>query len=399
MHQINPIFPVFTLPLTKINKVFLLVFLVAATPFFSACSKMQIIKQEKAIRFLGEVTIPTGTKFKDTEIGGLSGLTYDPKSKVAYAISDDRSLFAPARFYTFKVLWQNQKLSIEPQSVTFLQNQAGQTFRKNTIDPEAIVVTNDRIYISSEGYQDEKIKNFPPTIFSFQRNGNFVREHSLPSYYYPSVKKDKPYGARENLSLESLTITPSGNTIVSAMESALHQDGEDARFQNGSLVRILFFNRKKNMKLERTLIYGVDSVRPMTHEVGNIKRFGNGLVELLALSENRFLAIERGYNKIIGEWKNYARIFVFDTQFASSVTGWDSIQEQYYVPVNKKLLIDLDSIVDELEIKKLDNIEGLTFGPTLENGNRTLLLVSDNNFFGSQRTHFILLELLPEALE
>jgi hypothetical protein len=43
-------------------------------------------------RFLGEFVYPHGTTFEGTAVGELSGLTYDPRRGVFYAVSDDRSL-------------------------------------------------------------------------------------------------------------------------------------------------------------------------------------------------------------------------------------------------------------------------------------------------------------------
>lgn len=43
------------------------------------------------IQFLGEVQFPTGLTVNETELGGISGLTYDPTRNVYYALSDDRS--------------------------------------------------------------------------------------------------------------------------------------------------------------------------------------------------------------------------------------------------------------------------------------------------------------------
>ena len=40
-----------------------------------------------------------------------------------------------------------------------------------------------------------------------------------------------------------------------------------------------------------------------------------------------------------------------------------------------------------------DNIEGLTFGPKLSNGNRSLIFVSDNNFSAIQHTQVLLFEV------
>jgi hypothetical protein len=45
------------------------------------------------------------------------------------------------------------------------------------------------------------------------------------------------------------------------------------------------------------------------------------------------------------------------------------------VPATKKLLLNLD----DLGIY-IDNIEGVTFGPVLPNGHKTLGMVADNNF-------------------
>ena len=49
------------------------------------------------------------------------------------------------------------------------------------------------------------------------------------------------------------------------------------------------------------------------------------------------------------------------------------------------MLLDLD----ELGIP-LDNVEGLTLGPRLRDGRRSVVLVSDNNFAASQFTQFLL---------
>jgi hypothetical protein len=53
------------------------------------------------------------------------------------------------------------------------------------------------------------------------------------------------------------------------------------------------------------------------------------------------------------------------------------------------MLLDLSSLTnDDGSVLALDNIEGITFGPTV-NGKRTLILVSDNNFNPAQFTQFV----------
>jgi hypothetical protein len=44
-------------------------------------------------------------------------------------------------------------------------------------------------------------------------------------------------------------------------------------------------------------------------------------------------------------------------------------------------------------ISRVDNLEGMAFGPDLPNGNRSLVLVSDDNFSPIQVTQFLAFEL------
>ena len=47
----------------------------------------------------------------------------------------------------------------------------------------------------------------------------------------------------------------------------------------------------------------------------------------------------------------------------------------------------------------LDNIEGVTFGPTLDNGDGSLILVSDNNFSTTQFTQFLAFRITRDVPE
>jgi hypothetical protein len=59
------------------------------------------------------------------------------------------------------------------------------------------------------------------------------------------------------------------------------------------------------------------------------------------------------------------------------------------------LVFNFNDVKQQLTQGIIDNIEGITFGPKLPNGNQSLLLVSDNNFqaFGLQLNQFILMEI------
>ena len=60
------------------------------------------------------------------------------------------------------------------------------------------------------------------------------------------------------------------------------------------------------------------------------------------------------------------------------------------VAVDKRLVLDLDAILTELDpaYPTLDNVEAMSFGPALQDGRASLVLVSDNNFGPTQRTAF-----------
>jgi hypothetical protein len=78
-----------------------------------------------------------------------------------------------------------------------------------------------------------------------------------------------------------------------------------------------------------------------------------------------------------------------DMKSGSDVKDIDALTDNTSVkPVSKQLLLNMD----DLGIY-IDNIEGITWGPTLPNGNRTLLLVSDNNFQSFQKTQILLFEV------
>jgi hypothetical protein len=98
----------------------------------------------------------------------------------------------------------------------------------------------------------------------------------------------------------------------------------------------------------------------------------NGIVELLPLNNQFLIAMERSFSVGAAGTGNTIRIY----EVALPGSGGTA---------QKTLLLDLD----ELGIP-LDNVEGMTFGPRLPDGRRSIVLVSDNNFAASQFTQFLL---------
>jgi len=111
----------------------------------------------------------------------------------------------------------------------------------------------------------------------------------------------------------------------------------------------------------------------------------NGVVELLPLDDDTLIAMERSFSVGAPDTGNTIKLYKVDLRGATNVNGVASLAGVDYRPVRKTLLLDLDRLGIPL-----DNVEGLTFGPRLHHGRRSVVLVSDNNFAAAQFTQFLL---------
>jgi 3-phytase len=331
-------------------------------------------KVEK-IKFLGQVTFPTNTQFENTQVGGLSGITYDSRKKVYYSVSDDRSERSPARFYTLRIDVSAEGLGkVEFIDVTTLLNAEGQTFAPLSLDPEGITLSRDgTLYISSEGDTDRAIA---PFVNQFSLKGKQLQALPIPNKFLPTAEG----GVRSNLAFESLTISPNQN-LYTATENAIVQDGDEATTTTGSPVRILQYNLTQR-QLEKEFLYFTDPVAAPPSIPGSFST--NGLVDLLSLGKDRFLSLERSFSTGVGNAIKLYQVSLENAQDISQVESLKNTNLSKIKAANKKLLLDLA----DLNIT-LDNVEGLTFGPCLADGRRSLILVSDNNFSPTQITQIL----------
>jgi hypothetical protein len=330
------------------------------------------------IDFIGRAIFPTGSPFGGTEIGGLSGITYDADKQVYYAISDDRSSKAPARFYSLKINLQSGKLEkdqIKFTKVTTLLNENGKNFPEWSLDPEGIAFTGNSVFVSSEGDVDRQIS---PFIKEFSLDGKLLKTLPIPQLFLPDDKGTK--GIRNNLAFESLTLTPDRKYLFTATENALVQDGAVPSLQSGSPCRILRYDALSGNP-ERSFVYITEPLPPGANPVGQLTT--NGLVDLLAIDENRLISLERGFSLETG---TVIKLFEISLEKGDRIEGLESLKTRLgeISPAQKRLLLDLETLK-----VPLDNIEGLTFGPVLEDGNRGLILVSDNNFSPLQETQIL----------
>ena len=190
---------------------------------------------------------------------------------------------------------------------------------------------------------------------------------------------------RDNYGFEAVAIGPKGEVVV-GVEQALAQDGPEADLKQGSLTRVLVLSAEEGRAIAE-YVYPVDPV-PVAPEPEDGFRT-NGLVELLARPEGGYYALERAYVKGKG---NFAALYKTSFDGASNVLGAASLSGLAPRPMAKQLLLKLPG---DLEGVKLDNVEGMAFGPEI-GGKRSLVLISDDNFSKKGQVTQILLFAINE---
>jgi hypothetical protein len=335
-----------------------------------------------SLQFLGQAIVPTGTTFAGTTVGGLSSITYDRARGVFYTLSDDQSQFNPARFYTLSLDLSDGQLSngdVHFLSTTTLLAPNGLPYPPFSLDPEGLTLTKDgELVVTSEGIA---LNGIAPFVRRYSLDGTFLGDLPVPDAFLPT---SPTHGVRQNLAFEAAAVAPDGRHLFVGMEGALAQDGPPSTVANGSASRILRYNLASG-RLDRENVYFTD---PVAQPPVPATSFAvSGLVELLPFNNEFMLSMERSFSVGVPGTGNTIKLYWVEFPGAEDVSAFDSLQGLLGTirPVRKTLLLNLDALG-----LPLDNVEGMTIGPTLPDGRRSLVLVSDNNFAATQFTQFLL---------
>ena len=367
---------------------------IALLGLLTACNLPQVSAEDRlflplSLEFSGAYTLPK-TTIKETLVGGLSGLTYDRKQNLFYAVSDDRSDRAPARFYTLKLeLDADSTIArVIVENVTILTQEDGQPFAKNTIDPEGIALSpRDSVFISSEGVIHDGV---PPFIGEFDlKTGQLRRKLPIPEAFLPDFDHPlQPRGVQDNLAFESLTLNAQAASmkgsepfrLFTATESSLAQDQELSDLKQGAKNRFLhYLIENDRATLISEYLYQLDPKPTYA--------FDQGLTDLLAIDQaGHFLSLERSF----GPQGFQIKIFQAASGGATDISTIERLRgAKGIAPIRKRLMMDLKDLD-----RSLDNLEGMTIGPLFPDGSQSLLLVSDDNFNNlTQSTQFLLFKL------
>lgn len=224
------------------------------------------------------------------------------------------------------------------------------------LDLEGIAVIDDGFIVASEK---------GPRVLEVDRAGKLRRDIPLPAHYAK---------ARDNKSLESLSLSPDRRFLFTTTEEALTCDGAKATPTTGTRVRILRMARDGSDVTEHA--YTTD---PLPHDEGDY-----GIADLAALSNDEVLVLERGWTRGFGNTARIYRVSLSDP--TTSCLAADELSADAPV-MPKTLVVDLAKVKatglpatrQKQAAPILDNFEGMAIGPLLADGRRTLILVSDDN--------------------
>ena len=319
-------------------------------------------------------------------------------SAIDYTGRDDLYLVLPDRgpldgASTWRCRWHTMRITIDPDaadpdrvrlqlvSTTMLRNQRGiplvgtasevdvsDTTRSLRLDPEGIRRLPDgRIVVSDE---------YGPWVDIFDRDGQMMRKVLVPSRFRPSAPNADPelegppastFGRAPNRGFEGLAISTDGQRLYAIAQSPLIQDAAftpDGK-RLGVNVRLLEVDARSFMRT-RQYAYQLDHPK-------------HSISEILAVDTYRFLVLERD-----GDDRAVRRLYMASIQNASDVSRVDALPPDDLgpsgiVPMDKALFLDLLDPAFGIAKDMPEKIEGLTWGPMLPGGRRSLLITTDND--------------------
>jgi len=362
------------------------------------------------LEFLASLVIPatpaTSVVNRARLFGSLSGLAHDARTGRYLAVSDDRQ---PARVAWLDIVFAGGKLSVTALAVEPITPGPGVDARLVTgADLEGVVALPDGTFVASEeGHRSSGAPGqpaageWPVALLSLSPDLVVTRMHAWPSSFDLGVERG---GIRDNQGAEALTRTPDGRLIAGLEQprqadlTATMRNGRPFGGGRGGPGRLVEFALEgEAWRARRQWRFAIEPTTPREGFDAVCADGENGLTELLALDDSTMLALERSclVNPATRLVRNTALISHVSVAGADDVSGVESLAGGQWRGVAKTLILNADTLIPRLpaSLANLDNFEAMAFGPTLPDGGRTLLVVSDDNFRPTQQTVFLLFRI------
>ena len=326
--------------------------------------------------------------------GGISALEYLGRDDLYLALPDrgplDGAVDWACRFHVVRIQVEDSENDGEDFSVleTHLLKAKKRIFSglhsrfeaadgfMERLDPEGVRAGSVNSFFLSDEYG--------PSLLEFDYGGNLLRQLPVAEQFKVNVpgktkaeeNRQNTKGRQGNRGLEGLAITDDKKNLMGLFQSPLLQDCErDSKGKpTGVNCRLVEFGIEHDRY--REFVYQLESPK-------------NKLNEILTLAENQYLVIERDGKP--GRQAKFKKVIKIDVTSASVLNGKQALPAMKLPPdirpVAKSTFIDLLGKRFGLAGNKMpEKIESLAFGPTLQDGRRTLLVASDNDFQSDQPT-------------
>jgi len=328
-------------------------------------------------------------------LGGFSAIEY---------IGDDQYLVLPDRgpgdgANSYHCRFHRMRIKIDPTATPAVSADLEETVMLTTSTGSPLVghakEYSDRPGHPARRYDPEGIRMFGPDailisdeygpwVSTFSLDGVKQKDFSVPESFQVSspdadaeqeaVKNQR--GRQVNGGFEGVAVTPSGRSVVALLQRPLIQDSKtpkgdasgDVEKRDGIHCRMIDFDRSGN---------------PRNQWVYSLDRNGLGQSEILAVNEHQFLVLERDSKP--GTESRSKRIYLIDTRGATDVSAIPSLPKgdlsDEVQAVQKRLFLDLLDPKNGIPTERIGKkFECLSFGPTLADGRRTLIIGTDNDF-------------------
>lgn len=345
------------------------------------------------LHLLDTARLPHKLMFQGTTVGGLSDIDYDRKTGLYYMISDDRSAFNPARFYTVRIGISEKGIdTVQVVGVTTLLRADGNPYPnskqdpQHTPDPESMRYNplKKQLVWGSEGeriVRKDAIVLEDPSINIIDGQGHWLDSFPLPSNMHMQATENGP---RQNGVFEGLTFMNNYRKLLVNVEEPIYEDGPRAGTGDSSAwIRMLRYD-VKTRRPEGQFAYRIDPVAHPANPPGAFKI--NGVPDILAINDHQLIVIERSFST--GHRACTIKLYLAELATAEDVTQLRSLSGPAVHAISKKLLLNMDELG-----MYIDNVEGITLGPRLPNGHQSLILAADDNFDPSEISQFFLFEI------
>jgi hypothetical protein len=225
---------------------------------------------------------------------------------------------------------------------------------------------------------------YGPWVDGFDASGRRAVRLEVPAKFRVGVRSGDAHlempphnlsGRQSNRGFEGLAVSPDGSTLWAVLQSPLIQDGglNGKNKRVGRNLRVL--ELRTGGGTSRELVYAMESG---TH----------GVNEALAIDDRSLLVLERD-----GTERKERALYRADLEGATDVSGVAALPSEGLPegvrPLKKTKVLDfMDPRFGLAGASMPEKIEGLCWGPRLEDGRRTLIVTTDNDFKAEEPSWF-----------